>query len=68
MLRDGQQQQTIVELQQQLQLQEQLLHSQQQRLLYTQEQFAHEQQQLTEATWRQLQFMVDVLVDQLDEE
>ena len=68
MLRDGQQQQTIVELQQQLQLQEQLLHSQQQRLLYTQEQFAHEQQQLTEATWRQLQFVVDVLVDQLDEE
>ncbi len=68
MLRDGQQQQTIVELRQQLQHQEQLLHSQEQRLLHTQEQVAYEQQQLTEATWRQIQFVVDVLVDQLDEE
>ena len=68
MLRDGQQQQTIVELRQQLQHQEQLLHSQEQRLLYKQEQFAHEQQQLTDATWRQIQFVVDVLVDQLGEQ
>jgi CheY-like chemotaxis protein len=68
LLRDGQQQQTIVELRQQLQRQEQHLHNQEQRLLYTQEQFAHEQQQLTEATWRQIQFVVDVLLEQLDKE
>ncbi|MCB1854711.1 MAG: response regulator [Halieaceae bacterium] len=65
MVRDSQRQQTIVDLRQQLQRQEQQLYSQEQRLLHAQEQFALEQQQQTEATWRQIQFLVDVLVEQL---
>jgi len=64
-VRDSQRQQTIVDLRQQLQRQEQQLYSQEQRLLHAQEQFALEQQEQTEATWRQIQFLVDVLVEQL---
>ena len=41
---------------------------QEQLLLDTQARLDSEQRKLTEATWRQVQFVVDVLVDQLQEE
>jgi len=75
MMRDQQQQQTIVGLQKQFHQQEQQLllaqeqfQRQEQQLQQTRDQVAAEQRELTQDTWRQFQFVVDILVDQLKNE
>ena len=60
-MRDRQQQQMIFELQKQLQLHEQ-------QLLQAKEQVASDHRQLTDAFWRQLQFVMNILADQLEHE
>jgi CheY-like chemotaxis protein len=62
--RDRQQHEIILDLRQQLEQ----LELQEQQLLQTREEVALEQRQLADATWRQVQFVVDVLVAQLKQE
>ena len=57
-MRDRNQQQIISDLRQQVMMQER-------QLLETKEQLASEQRHLADATWKQMQFVVDVLLDQL---
>jgi CheY-like chemotaxis protein len=75
LVRDQQQQQTIVGLQQRFHQQEQQLllaqeqfQRQEQQLQQTTEQMAAQQRELTQDTWRQFQFVVDILVEQLKNE
>ncbi|MEH6583286.1 MAG: response regulator [Halioglobus sp.] len=67
LVKDRQQQQVIASLHQQVLQQEQLLLDTQETLASEQKRIETEHRELTEATWRQVQFVVDILLDQIEQ-
>ena len=68
MFESQQQKAVIADLHQQVEAQEEQLRATRQQMASEQAQIASDQRELTEATWRQVQFVVDILLDQLKQE